>query len=90
MVCEFCGAEYADNQPVCPYCGGEDEKAAGREQQAILEEYQKKTKQVLSLPEQIAKKASKGVSLLILGIIVLFVIAVGIVWAVTRAQAMWF
>lgn len=87
MKCESCGAEYADNLSVCPYCSGENEAAAQREQQQTLKGYQKATENVISLPEKIAKKASKGVSWIILAIIVLFFVAVGVVWTVTKIQA---
>ena len=62
IQCKFCGAEYGDEEKVCPYCGSENVGVSLREQQSFLDELKHKKERLNTVvPQEKAKRAEKKV-----------------------------
>lgn len=62
IQCRYCGAEYGDEEKVCPYCGSENVGVSLKEQQGFLDEMKRKKEQLNTVvPQEKAKKAVRKV-----------------------------
>ena len=86
IKCENCGATYDETLRQCPYCGAENLALTEREYQGRIQDIEKKTRQLSSLPGQLVRLWSKRWGkVLLLAVAAAFVI--GIVSAGVQAAA---
>lgn len=70
VICESCGAEFADNLPKCPYCGTLNYKGAEAEYMEKLQDVQENMEELGNVPQE-AKGAIVKKNKLVLKIILI-------------------
>lgn len=83
MKCYNCGAQIQEASLICPYCGAEQEELAKKEQQEILDDYQRKTEDLKHIPGRVVNKTSRYLVTGAAGLFLLFVLGVLISWLVS-------
>lgn len=84
IKCENCGAWYEETLRQCPYCGAENLELTEREYQGRIQDIEKKTRQLSSLPAQLVRLWGKRWGKVLL-IAVMAVFVIGVVGAGVRA-----
>lgn len=87
MYCKHCGASIDDDVLLCPYCDSENEKVAKKEQDAHIEYYDTKTKELKKIPDKIVNKSTQITLVAIAVGILVFLIVMVVVFAVSSFKA---
>ena len=78
ITCKYCGAQYGDDEKICPYCGSENVGVSIQEQQGYLDAINRKKQELNTVvPQQKAKRAVKKVhriGLVLIGLFLIFAI----------------
>ncbi len=87
MNCKNCGAQIEDNVLQCPYCNTENAYVAQKEQDAHIEYYDNKTKELKQLPDKIVNKTTKYLLMIAGAVFALFIIAAVVVFIVSTIKS---
>lgn len=88
MICKNCGGEYDEKLAGCPYCGGENEELARKEQREYVASYKKKIDQLEEeVPREMAKKAGNKAVKGALFVLVLCLLLFVMIWMGSRIRA---
>ena len=78
MVCKECGAQFDENELLCPYCGAENFQVAKEQQDEYVKNYKRKKKEIKRMPEKLVKKTTKSMFYLagglFIGVILLLIV----------------
>lgn len=60
MICPYCGYEYDDSEPKCPFCATENTGVAREQQRAVIHTLEQETQNISqNMPGELMKKATR-------------------------------
>lgn len=81
MQCPYCGYEYDDKEPRCPFCATENTGAARKQQQSVLRTLEDETEDIRRMPEKMLSQANRKTAAAFGGILTILILLIILVIA---------
>lgn len=79
MQCPYCGYEYDDKEPKCPFCATENTGVAREQQQAVFRSLDQETEEIRRMPEKMRKQTDRkaaGIFIIVLAFIIFLTVLI--------------
>lgn len=79
MQCPYCGYEYDDGEPKCPFCATENTGVARKQQQSVLRTLEDETEDIRHMPEKMLAQTSRKTATAFGGILTVLILLIMLV-----------
>lgn len=79
MQCPYCGYEYDDTEPKCPFCATENTGMAREQQRAVFRSLDQETEEIWRMPEKMRKQTDRkaaGIFIMVLAFIIFLTVLI--------------